>query len=171
MKGKRIIINQDDKFGKLTVIKEVEPRITAKGIKERRVECICDCGNLKNVMISRLKNGLVKSCGCLQKEIIRKINIDTKTKYNVKNNPSYKIWCYMKTRCYNKNNKDYKHYGGRGIIICDRWKNSFENFLNDMGEKPEGYSIDRINVDGNYEPSNCRWATQKEQVNNRRTSK
>lgn len=80
----------------------------------------------------------------------------------------YKTWISMKQRCYNPNSYGYTYYGGRGIIVCDRWKTSFKNFLEDMGERPEGHSLDRINNNGNYEPSNCRWATSKEQSNNKR---
>jgi len=77
-------------------------------------------------------------------------------------------WQDMKQRCYNKNSRGFKYYGGRGISVCNRWLESFQNFLEDMGEKPDGFSIDRINVNGNYEPSNCKWATPKEQRDNRR---
>ena len=87
------------------------------------------------------------------------------------NTPTYRTWIEMKARCFNRNKSQYPHYGGRGITVCERWKHSFENFLADMGERPVGMSIDRIDVDGNYEPSNCRWATQAEQIRNRRPRK
>lgn len=84
---------------------------------------------------------------------------------------TYKCWCDMKARCYNKNGKDFRYYGGRGIKVCERWKNSFLNFLVDMGEKPEGLTLDRIDAEKNYTPSNCRWATRLEQANNQRRMK
>lgn len=79
----------------------------------------------------------------------------------------YAIWIGMKDRCYNPNNRSYKTYGGRGIVVCDRWRDSFQNFIEDMGERPIGYSIERDDVNGNYEPSNCRWIEKNRQVNNR----
>lgn len=85
-----------------------------------------------------------------------------------RNSGTYRSWIGMKVRCYNPRWVGFHHYGGRGITVCDRWRNSFENFLEDMGERPEGKTVDRIDVDGNYEPSNCRWATQSEQLRNRR---
>jgi len=84
---------------------------------------------------------------------------------------TYRSWRSMMKRCYNKNTKDFSNYGGRGITVCERWRNSFESFLSDMGERPESKTLDRIDVNGNYEPSNCRWATHVEQSYNKRISK
>jgi len=94
--------------------------------------------------------------------------IGNRTTHGLRQHPLYKTWCNMKQRCNNPNQPKYKNWGGRGIKVCDRWLNSFENFIQDMGERPQGTSIDRINVNGNYEPNNCRWATIKEQNNNKR---
>src|SRR5206468_1663320 len=82
--------------------------------------------------------------------------------------PTYRSWYAMKARCTNSNHTSYHHYGGRGITVCERWLNSFEAFLTDMGDRPEGTSLDRIDVNGNYEPSNCKWSTPSEQANNKR---
>lgn len=125
---------------------------------------ICDCGNIKDIGISNVANGKSKSCGCISKEIHRKL----KTIHGKSKTPEYRSWCSIKERCYNKKNNRYYRYGGRGIVICDRWLNSFENFISDMGERPSAeYSIERINNDGNYEPSNCKWATIEEQASNK----
>ena len=174
--GKLNIIS-GQKFNRLTIIEEVERHIYPSGRPRRRFLCKCDCGNQTTVMINKILNGHTNSCGCYRKEnssILGKTKIYSKEnnksyKHGLSNHQLYSTWIGMKNRCNNPNSSDYKHYGGRGIKICDRWNNSFPNFLEDMGMKPsKSYSIDRIDVNGNYELNNCKWSTQKEQVKNRR---
>ncbi len=126
-------------------------------------ECRCDCGTKSRVVACNLKNGSVKSCGCLKR--------DNKAayKHGSAKNPEWWTWCGMLARCSNPTHRSFPNYGGRGIRVCDRWKASFLDFLADVGPKPSAtHSIDRINNDGNYEPGNCRWATATEQVRNNR---
>ena len=146
------------KFGHLTVIKMNEKRGPSNKVM---CTCKCDCGNTIVVMSNSLTTGKTVSCGC---------RIQNKT-HGMTNNRIYKIWADMKNRCTNINNQSYSDYGGRGISICKEW-NKFENFYE--WSKISGYSdnltIDRINVDGNYEPNNCRWATYEQQNNNKRNN-
>lgn len=136
--------------------------------------CLCDCGRLRVVALSSLLNGSSKSCGCLQKELLsrRRFKHGHSIKPGVRNaSREYETWLSMKARCYDRKTKSYKNYGGRGIRVCGRWLSSFENFLADMGTKPNGLTLERIDNDGNYEPSNCKWATRLEQNRNKRNSR
>lgn len=151
------------KFGRLTVIS-----FNHKDDNYRNYwTCICDCGEKRIVQDSALKNGKSESCGCLSREVATKTMSDTFKTHGLSKTPTYHTWKRMRQRCSNRSNKKYYRYGGRGITVCKRW-NKYENFLEDMGERPgDDLSLDRIDNDGNYEPSNCRWATQKVQQNNR----
>lgn len=134
--------------------------------------CRCDCGKETIVDGRNLKSGHTKSCGCLSVEQRPLNNLKHGGVTNGGMSAEYECWCGIKKRCYNENSDNYNLYGGRGIKMCDRWLSSFGNFLADMGNKPTPkHSIDRIDVNGDYEPSNCRWATQKEQCRNLRRNR
>ena len=134
--------------------------------------CRCDCGNEKEIRIDHLKSGRVISCGCHGRAVIITAALKHGHNRSVSTGPTrtYNCWSSMLQRCRDKNNKSFKNYGGRGIAVCERWL-KFENFLEDMGEVPEKMSLDRINFNGNYEPSNCRWATSKQQCRNTRKNR
>lgn len=133
-------------------------------------KCKCECGNDTLIRTDVLTRGLSNSCGCLAREITktRFTNHGKTVNGNKNGNQTYVSWKCMKQRCCDPNTDQYQDYGGRGISVCDRWVNSFENFLSDMGERPVGTTIDRINVNGDYAPGNCRWATLSTQNKNKR---
>lgn len=130
--------------------------------------CQCDCGKEKIIQGGHLKSNSVKSCGCLKGKMIA----DKIKKHNLSYSSEYKIWANMKDRCYNEKSDNYHNYGGRGIIVCKEWINSFEKFYSDMGKRPSSkHSINRIDNNGNYEPNNCCWATKTQQDRNKRNNR
>ena len=147
---------------------------TANGKPNAHYKCECVCGTIRVVSAESLKRGKSSSCGCYRVNQIKSL-IERNTKYGLTETPEYGVWCGMKKRCFNSNSADYKNYGGRGITVCDRWVkgedglSGFGAFILDVGQRPsDTHSIERLNVNGNYEPRNVCWATPEEQANNQR---
>lgn len=159
-------ISIGDRFNRLIVVGSIKGTHTVK----KRYICKCDCGGEIITSASELNAGNVKSCKCLQNEVRGKNLLKHGHTRVGKVKRIYNVYQGMVARCYYTKNAMYKNYGGRGIIVCDRWLESYINFYEDMGEPEKGYSLERIDVNGNYEPSNCKWATAKEQAGNKRNN-
>lgn len=148
------------RFGRWVVMQRAPDKSSSTAWK-----CLCDCGNIKDVSAHTLNNGVSTSCGCYRKEFTSTNN----STHGMGGTVEYETWMGIKKRCLNTKSKSYYRYGGRGITVCERWLESFENFYADMGKRPQGFaiSLDRKDVDGDYSPENCVWATSKEQNRNR----
>lgn len=161
-KGRKLIDMKGQRFGRLLVLG------ARPSVGEWMWYCLCDCGNETLLPRRSLATNArpTRSCGCLA----RQMTAAALTKHGYYDTPTYRSWMAMLTRCRNPKHPHYRHYGGRGITVCDRWL-KFENFLEDMGDRPVNMTLDRKRPDGNYEPSNCRWVTEVVQHRNTRTNK
>ena len=151
--GRKFSDLTNQRFGRLIAIKRIKNKLS----KRTQWLCKCDCGNTKIVDMACLQSGDTRSCGCLKK------------KHGFFGSAIYVVWATMIQRCRNKNDKDYHNYGGRGITVCKRWLR-FESFYADMGDRPEGLTLERLDNEKGYFPDNCGWRTPKVQANNKRTN-
>lgn len=158
-------------LGRLKIVADAEDRITKSGRSIRMSVCDCQCGRRVVIASQKIIHGYTKSCGCLRREVLSEgTNVRHGHQRDNRKSPTLACWSTMKQRCLNPKCKKWPIYGGRGIKICPRWM-VFSNFLDDMGERPDGLTLDRKDTNGNYEPSNCRWATPKQQSHNMRKNR
>lgn len=161
---------ESERYGRWTILSEWEPIQDLRGWNKPRYLCVCDCGTFKVVRRSALRNKTSESCGCLGREKRQAASFKALKKHDYHGTRVYNIWKGMRQRCSNPNCEGYPQYGGRGIVVSEHW-NNFLNFLNDMGEPPEGLSLERVDVNGNYTKENCVWATDFEQAQNKQQYK
>ena len=162
---RKIEIKKGERFSRLVVIKETKRWIDSCGKQRRKFLCKCDCGTEKEIKLTHLLNAKTASCGCLQREAIKKIGGWNKTT-GLSTSRTYDIWSGMRSRCDNPKNHAYHLYGAKGINYCKKWS-SFEGFLEDMGESPSGLTLDRVDGTRGYCKENCRWADWYTQANNK----
>lgn len=160
----RIVDHTNKRFGRLVALSrgpKKDNRPTSYWM------CACDCGNVVNIRMDHLSSGKIQSCGCIRKEHIGSVNVS----HGMSGCSEYGIWENIKKRCYNPKNIGYHRYGGKGIVMCDEWRDSFEAFYRDMGPRPSSaHSVDRRNGKEGYAKNNCHWATHIEQANNTSTN-
>lgn len=172
----KLIDLTSQRFGRLTVVERASNAFRGNGLPLVRWKCLCDCGQRCTILANSLRMQRTLSCGCFLKEIakVRGSTINLRHGQNRRGNisPEYHSWRGMIQRCENPKTRSYGDYGGRGISVCPEWRESFERFFADLGPRPSSsHTLDRIEGDNNYEPSNCRWATKTEQSRNVRRSR
>lgn len=166
--GRKLIDLTGQRFTRLTVVEYL-----GRDGHSSFWRCVCDCGVAINVHASGLRSGNSKSCGCYRRDRMATLTLKHgERSRSGPTSPEYKAWDSMHDRCYNPRNKDFQHYGGRGISVCDEWRSSFESFLLEIGRRPsKAHSVDRIDTNSGYQPGNVRWATWGEQARNRRNNR
>lgn len=162
--GKRIVVEKGDRYGRLSVIREIEPRIRGNGYPRRVALCLCDCGEIAEVTLEAMRGGKATSCGCHNKEVI--------TKHGLSSHPAYDVWKTMNRRCSDASFARYENYGGRGIRVCSDWQDSPVVFIGwaEANGYRKGLQIDRKDNDGDYSPDNCQFVTGAENRRNTRRS-
>lgn len=161
-----VAVEAGDQYGMLLVLSEAERQRKLSGASVRVFLCKCTCGTVKSVRLSNLRSGSTVSCGCFHKALASETLRAAATKHGQSNTAVYRVWQSMKRRCHDAKDASYERYGAKGISVCQEWRDSFEAFAADMGPRPDGMTLERMDSKGNYEPGNVRWATYTEQARN-----